>query len=66
MNMMQAHVPCENRDCHANVAGMCNALESAFTTKPCPFYKTDKRLNAELAALIDGDWDAYHRAQRIK
>lgn len=32
----------------------------------CPFLKSQERLDAEIDALSNYDWEAYHRAQRIR
>lgn len=65
MKMIGAHVMCKMSDCHGNVGGLCKILEREITGKPCPFYKSEKRLMKELMALDEHDWDAYHEAQHI-
>lgn len=70
MNMTRLTVRCGRDDCFGNVNGMCIVLQEQLTKDKrginCPFWKTQKRMDAELDALDDEDWDAFHRAQHIR
>lgn len=48
MNITNKDIACKNDKCFAYESGFCRILiSSKFGDKPCPFYKTKRKLNAE-------------------
>lgn len=48
MNEGKSDIACKNDKCFACESGSCRLLtNSKFIGKPCPFYKTKRKLNAE-------------------
>lgn len=63
-------VMCDRQECFGYVGGRCMVLHAPLDpdkrSAKCPFLKSQERLDAEIDALSNYDWEAYHRAQRIR
>lgn len=54
MNEGKSDIACKNDKCFACESGSCRLLtNSRFTGKPCPFYKTKRKLNTERKKSVE-------------